>query len=181
MSVDVGPFRFCPGCGAEGGTWRRGHEFLCPHCGYRFFQNVATACGVLIEHEGRYLFLVRAKEPSRGLLGLPGGFVDNGESVEVALSREVSEEIGGTVGPVRFLASFPNQYRFAGQLYHTCDLYFAAALVGDPEALRPQPGEVSQLRWLAVEEVEEAQLAFPSLRSLWSMVLPSLSSTSDSR
>lgn len=163
-----GPFQYCPGCGRRGGEWRQDHEYRCAVCGYRFFQNVAAACGVLIEHEGRYLFLVRAKEPSRGRLGLPGGFVDPGEGVEAALAREVAEEVGGSLGPVTFLGSFANRYPFAGVEYHTCDLYFRASLARDPTDLKADPAEVQELRWLRADEVEVDDLAFPSLRNLWS-------------
>jgi len=164
---DRGPFRHCPGCGRPGGQWRRNQEYRCPDCGFRFYQNTAAACGVLVEHRGRFLFLVRAKEPSKGLLGLPGGFVDPGESVETALAREVAEEIGGRVASVSYLVSFPNRYPFAGIEYRTCDLYFRARLDGDPAALRADPAEVAELRWLAPHEVDDGQLAFPSLRNLW--------------
>lgn len=173
-------FGYCPSCASPGGHWLRGREFLCPTCGFRFFQNVATACGVLIEDQGRFLFLVRAKEPSRGLLGLPGGFVDPGESVEQALAREVDEEIGGTVGPATFLASFPNRYPFAGVEYHTCDLYFRAPLACDPAALRADPEEVETLLWLSPSEVTPDRLAFASLRALWAS-LASLRISADSR
>jgi len=175
------PFRFCPGCGAPGGDWKNGREYRCPVCAFRFFQNVAAACGALVSHQGRFLFLVRAKEPSRGLLGLPGGFVDPGEGVEAALSREVAEEIGGRVGPLSFQASFPNRYPFAGVEYHTCDLYFRATLEGVPDELVADPSEVSSLLWLRPEEVEVSQLAFPSLRAFWTSVLPSLRTSGDSR
>ena len=161
------PFLLCPHCGAAEGAWKRGREFRCPACGFRFFQNVAAACGALVEAGGRYLFLVRAKEPSKGLLGLPGGFVDPGESVETALAREVTEEVGGSLGPIRFLASFPNRYLFAGVEYHTCDLYFAAPLLGAPTDLRADAGEVAGLKWLLPHEVDPDQLACPSLRALW--------------
>ena len=82
----TGPFRFCPSCGEpcgeRAGGWHGGKEFRCPVCGFRFFQNVAAACGVLVSHDGRFLFVERAKDPAKGLLGLPGGFVDPGEGVE---------------------------------------------------------------------------------------------------
>lgn len=161
------PFRFCPRCAAEAGQWLNGREYRCPACGFRFFQNVAAACGVLVEQQGRFLFLVRGKEPSKGLLGLPGGFVDPGESVEQALAREVAEEIGGAFDQVEFLASFPNRYPFAGVEYHTCDLYFRARLASDPGLLRAEAGEVEALVWLAADEVSPNRLAFPSLRRLW--------------
>lgn len=162
-----GPFSFCPRCAAPGGEWR-GHEYRCPVCGFRFFQNVATACGVLVEVRGRYLFLERAREPSKGLWGLPGGFVDPGEGVEQALTREIAEEIGGRVTDPRFLGSFPNRYLFAGIEYHTCDLYFRATLVGEPTGLRADPDEVSALVWVSPEEVDPGRLAFDSLRRVLS-------------
>lgn len=171
VGISSSPFQFCPRCGVQGGEWRHGHEFRCPACGFRFFQNVAAACGVLIEHQGRWLFVERAKDPSKGLLGLPGGFVDAGEGVEQALTREVAEEISGTIASVTFLASFPNQYRFAGVDYQTCDLYFRASLTSDPDSLRADPVEVSALRWLSLSEVHLASLAFPSLKALWSSLL----------
>ena len=162
------PFRYCPGCGAAGtGTWSKGVEFRCSGCGFRFYKSVAAACGVLVRSEGRYLFVVRAKDPAQGKLGLPGGFVDPGEGVEQALAREFSEETGGTLGPVAFLASFPNSYPFAGVVYQTCDLYFQAELVCAPADLRADPSEVSALVWLAPEAVQTDDLAFPSLRALW--------------
>jgi len=163
-----GPFDYCPHCATPGGKWLDDHEYRCPACGYRYFQNVATACGVLIEDRGRFLFLERARDPSKGLWGLPGGFVDPGESVETALAREVDEEIGGRVADPVYLVSFPNRYLFAGVEYHTCDLYFRATLVGDPEGLRAAPREVSALVWLAPDEVDPERLAFDSLRRLWS-------------
>jgi NADH pyrophosphatase NudC (nudix superfamily) len=163
-----GPFRFCPGCDGEGtGTWTGGREYRCPACGFRFFQNVAAASGVLVSHRGKVLFLVRAKDPAKGKLGLPGGFVDPGEGAEQALAREVFEEIGGTLGPVEFLGSFPNRYPFAGVDYHTCDLYFRAPLACDPGNLRADPGEVASMAWLDPGEVRPEDLAFPSLRALW--------------
>jgi len=127
----------------------------------------------LVEDRGRFLFLVRAKEPGRGLLGLPGGFVDPGEGAEEALAREVWEEVGGVLGPARFLRSRPNVYPFAGVTYHTCDLYFQAPLAGSPADLKADPAEVSELRWLAPAEVRLEDLAFPSLRALWSELYPS--------
>jgi len=174
--VATNPFRFCPSCAMAGGEWKNNREYRCPSCGFRFFQNVAAACGVLIEHEGRFLFLERAKAPGKGLLGLPGGFVDPGESVEVALAREIAEEIGGSVGTPSFLASFPNRYLFAGVEYHTCDLYFKASLAGTPERLRADPDEVASLRWLTYDQVQFDDLAFPSLQALWaSLRTPGLS------
>ena len=83
----------------------------------------------------------------------------------------MAEEIGGTVGPLTFLASFPNCYPFAGIRYHTCDLYFRAALTCSPETLRADPDEVAALRWLEPARVSRELLAFDYLRALWNSLL----------
>jgi ADP-ribose pyrophosphatase YjhB (NUDIX family) len=152
--------RHCPRCGAPGGG---GPPFRCAACGLLLFTNPATAVGVFVlDGEGRVLLLRRAKDPGRGLLGLPGGFVDAGEGVEAALAREVREEIGGALLDPRFLCSHPNRYEFAGVPYDVCDLFFTARLA--PGELRPDPEEVGGHIWLRPGEVQPGQLAFASHR-----------------
>ena len=53
-----------------------------------------VAVDAIVIH-GRKLVLVRrGNEPFRGMLALPGGFVEFGESLEEAVRREVREETG---------------------------------------------------------------------------------------
>ena len=166
-----GPFQFCPGCGVRGGQWLGGREYRCPACHFRFFQNVALASGVLVEHQGRFLFVERARDPAKGLLCLPGGFVDPGEGIEQALAREIAEELGAVLGTISYLGSHANHYPFAGVDYQTCDLYFQSTLT-DVSNLKADPSEVSALHWLTPSEVRLADLAFPSLRTLWARLHP---------
>jgi ADP-ribose pyrophosphatase YjhB (NUDIX family) len=52
---------------------------------------------------------VRAKEPAKGKLALPGGFVNPDEGAFEGLRRECLEEISWDPGPEAFrYASFPN-------------------------------------------------------------------------
>lgn len=51
-------------------------------------------CGVVIKQNGKYL-LVQEKQPKvYGMWNLPGGRVDEGESLEQAAVREAKEEVG---------------------------------------------------------------------------------------
>lgn len=176
IEAEPTPFRFCPDCGAEGGEFLHAREYRCPACGFRYFHNVATAAGIVAQRDGKYLFVVRAADPAKGKLGLPGGFVDPGERVEDALRREVREETGAEIGTPGFLASFPNRYGFGNVHYHTCDLYFTAELLTADEDLSPLASEVERLVWLAPEEVNPDDLAFPSLRAAWALILEKLNS-----
>jgi NADH pyrophosphatase NudC (nudix superfamily) len=163
------PFQFCPRCGAPGGDFLHHKEFHCRVCGHRYFHNVAAAAGILTQDsQGRFLFLVRGLEPGRGLLGLPGGFVDPGEPLGDAIRREVREELGAKIDTPVFLDGYPNRYAFAKIWYNTLDLYFTARILTPQEEWSLDPREVSSLTWKYPAEVRPADLAFPSLQALWS-------------
>ncbi len=52
------------------------------------------AVSAVIFRDGKVLLLKRAKSPGHGFWSLPGGRVEFGESLHVALAREVDEEAG---------------------------------------------------------------------------------------
>jgi ADP-ribose pyrophosphatase YjhB (NUDIX family) len=138
--------------------------FSCPACGFHYHFNPAVAAGVIVEdHEGRLLLVRRAKEPARGLLGVPGGFVDIGESAEASAQREVCEETGIEVEGLRFLGSWPNLYEWKGVAYPVVDLYFTGRTGGGAAASARH--EVEEVLWLRPEEVDLATLAFPTTRA----------------
>jgi len=122
----------------------------------------------------RILFLVRGKEPAKGRLDLPGGFVDIGEGALEGLRRELLEEIGWApeVPPGASLAeafalfaSFPNAYPYKGVLYNTCDLYFCVSAPGLSAAdLTLERSEIAGARFLSPEEIDFGEIAFDSTR-----------------
>jgi ADP-ribose pyrophosphatase YjhB (NUDIX family) len=114
------------------------------------------------------LFIRRAKDPAAGKLGLPGGFVDFGETAEEALRREAREEVGLDLASLRYLTSVPNRYDYAGVTYHTLDLYFVA-LAGHNAEPRPLDA-VESVCWLDPESVTDEQVAFESLRRALAML-----------
>jgi NAD+ diphosphatase len=162
-------FRLCPSCGAAAGpgglAFSEGKIWRCEACGFQYFHNVATAAGLIIDRSGEILFVERAMEPRKGKLGLPGGFVDPGESAEEGAMRESREEIGWAPPSLSFLASFPNVYEFNGISYNTCDLYFYYRF---PDGSRPPSlalgdGEALAVKAVRLSELREEDLAFPSL------------------
>jgi ADP-ribose pyrophosphatase YjhB (NUDIX family) len=56
---------------------------------------------VVHDAAGRLLLVQRGHDPHRGLWSLPGGRIEEGESPEQAVVREVREETGLVVTPVR--------------------------------------------------------------------------------
>ena len=70
-------FLFCPRCGEAGLEHVNERAIHCTHCDLTYFHNVASsvACFVL-DKDGQILTVRRGREPAKGTLDLPGGFVD---------------------------------------------------------------------------------------------------------
>jgi 8-oxo-dGTP diphosphatase len=50
--------------------------------------------GALVERDGALLLVERAQDPGKGTWSVPGGRVEGGERMEVAVVRELAEETG---------------------------------------------------------------------------------------
>jgi ADP-ribose pyrophosphatase YjhB (NUDIX family) len=163
-------WNYCPSCASRAIQFDGSHKFSCPACGFVFYQNTAAATGCVIRGKGGVLLLVRGREPAKGKLDLPGGFVDPGEGALEGLARELREEIGWAPPeagrPVFTLfASFPNTYPYKDTVYYTCDMFFA---LDAPEltvaGLRPQAGEIAAVKLVPPRHIRMEELAFDSTR-----------------
>jgi ADP-ribose pyrophosphatase YjhB (NUDIX family) len=169
MTPENQNFAFCPECGKQTVSYIKGRHWVCAECGFDLYNNVAAAVGlILVDRDGKALFVKRAKAPRQGFYALPGGFVDPGESGEEAALRECREETGLVLEGVRYLCSFPNVYEYKSIVYTTCDMFFTGSLSQDlkfPEALRGDPQEVTGFGVFPVttrEDIAAIPLAFPS-------------------
>lgn len=166
-------FNFCPNCGGKNIQNVNMRKWKCDDCGFTLYNNVAAAVGLVIQNKnGKVLFEKRAKEPRKGFLALPGGFVDPNETAEEACFRECKEEIGVEPLSVKYIATFPNTYEYKNVLYKTCDIFFEAVLPENAE-LHAQEGEVIGFEEVSIkneEDLKDVPLAFESARktlTLW--------------
>jgi len=172
-------FTYCPNCRSDRITFEQRKVFRCPDCSLVYYHNTAAATGCIIsipDNSGsqRILFMVRGKEPAKGKLDLPGGFVDPGEGALEGLYRELREEIGWTptVPPgtpltsvFRLFASYPNEYPYRNFVYNTCDMFFTVTAPGLSEQdLRLEKDEIAAVRFLKPEEIDYGEIAFDSAR-----------------
>lgn len=157
-------WKFCPCCGHP--ETPGSHPFRCSatDCGYTHYFSPNTAVGALIiDDSGAMLFIVRGKDPGKGKLGLPGGFVDAGETAEESLVREIEEELSLKVNQYEYLASFPNEYAFGGVVTPVTDLFFIAK-VATLQGMKAQPGEIDGWKFINANDVNATELAFDTHR-----------------
>ncbi len=134
--------RFCSRCGsgltlrAEGGR----NRLACSRCGHIVFGRFSVGVGGLLTHEGRVLVVQRGHDPGKGRWTLPGGFAEEDESPEAAITREVREETGLEAEPCCILAIRHAQGDHDQNLY----MVFGLRLTGPAAALKPDGHETTQ-------------------------------------
>jgi mutator protein MutT len=157
-------FQFCPRCGQRLCRAGTGNAVHCPACRFAYYFNPATAAAAFIRNsDGQTLFIRRAKDPAKGKLAIPGGFVDIGETAETGLLREIREEVNIEVTGLRYLCSQSNEYPYKEITYPVLDLFFVAEASGEAKAAALDG--VESYHWLQASRVDPAELAFRSIRA----------------
>ncbi|CAN5347991.1 NAD(+) diphosphatase [soil metagenome] len=117
---------------------------VCPACGLVVYPRISPAMMTLIWRPGE-LLLARSPHHAPGLFTALAGFVEAGESLEDCIHREVAEEVGVTVDDLRYFGSqswpFPNS------------LMVAFTARWRDGVIVPQPGEIEDARWFAIDDL----------------------------
>lgn len=155
-------FSFCPNCGSKW-TVNNFKSKHCEHCGFTYYANPSSATAAFIVNERNELLAVRRKkEPAKGTLDLPGGFVDMDESGEEGMIREVMEETGLRVTHVHYLFSIPNLYRYSGMDIHTLDMFFRCSVEHTDSVLAMDDAE--EALWIPLSAVNPEDFGLRSVR-----------------
>lgn len=154
--------KHCPRCGQPSTTPAPAIPFRCASCALELYFNPAVSVSAFIlEENGCVLLIRRGKDPGKGLLATIGGFIDEGETAESALAREIREEVHLEICDATFLCSHPNSYTYKGITYPVLDLFFTCRKAAAGHG--PHNDEVLSLESLNLQDVSPDDMAFASM------------------
>jgi 8-oxo-dGTP diphosphatase len=113
---------------------------------------------VVLDDERRVLLVLRGGIPMQGEWSLPGGVLETGETIVEGMKREIFEETGLRVEPVKFAGVYDRilrdaqgraQYHYV-LVDHVCKVVGGEMRAGD---------DVREVRWVREPELESYKLA----------------------
>lgn len=151
-------FSFCPKCKSDLKS-RNNKLVKCTECDFHLYLNPAPTVALLTKNENNEILIVRRKiDPGKGMLDLPGGFVEIGETFEECLIREMREELNVGLSNIRYLTSTVDDYLFHNINYHTICNNFSADL--DNYNVKPHD-DIDEIVFYKYEDIPWDKFAFP--------------------
>jgi len=138
--------RYCGSCGAPTTPHAADRAMECRACGLVYYPRISPVVMTLVYRKGEIL-LTRKPGYAPGRYTVVAGFVETGETLEECLAREVGEEVGVTVKNPRYFGSQP--WPFPNSLV----MAFSAEWAGGE--VRPDPAELEDARWFAINALPE--------------------------
>lgn len=123
------------------------------------------AVGALVFRDDAILLVKRGRPPKVGHWSVPGGSIEEGETAEAAVVREVVEETGVQVRPLRVVTITELIERDdTGRIrYHYAIADFLCELL----AGEPTPGtDAADARWIPIRDLRDYDLTPTTMRAI---------------
>ena len=157
-------FSYCPVCGSSDFVVNNFKSKKCKDCGFSYYANPCSATAAFIVNGRNELLVVRrAKNPAKGTLDLPGGFVDMYETAEEGICREIKEETGLDIDTVQYLFSCPNVYMYSGMGIHTLDMDYLVRVPND--VVVHAADDAAECLWIPLDKVNPDEFGLTSIRN----------------
>jgi ADP-ribose pyrophosphatase YjhB (NUDIX family) len=158
--LDFTKFKYCPRCGQQQLQPNDAKSFVCLSCGFIYYHGAAAVAVGILEYQDKIIITQRANEPRKGLLALPGGFVDYEEGLEEALIREIHEELNLAITAPNYLCSHWDRY-LSGDVVYFCAIAFYVVKVEDISNITAHD-DVDAFQLIRPGDIDDKKLAFES-------------------
>jgi len=139
---------YCGSCGEKNGDSPSELARLCGRCGRIEYPRISPAVITLVTDDSGRALLAHNKKFKDRMYSLIAGFVEAGESLEAAASREIKEELAIDVKDIRYARSqswpFPNSLMIG----------FTARYAGG--TFKPDGEEIVDARWFTRESIRQS-------------------------
>ena len=157
-------FIFCPKCKSKFEK-KPPNLLTCIKCNLHYYVNPKPTTSILLlNSKNEILFVVRKFDPKKGMLDLPGGFVDIGETLEECMVREIKEElcINVTVNEITYIGSSVDEYEHGGVNSRTINAMYHAKL---PQNAHIVPSDdVEDFLFIAPQDIPYDRMAFQGMK-----------------
>lgn len=155
-------YNFCSRCKGDLEVLKTDRELKCKNCGFHFYINPPICTGIILVNPKKGILLViRNYDPGKGLIDIPGGFVDINESLEESLIRELKEELNFEPKNLKYVGSYPDEYFFQGINSSTLIAVYSAET--DQEKFEGFD-DVGEVKFYKFEETKDLPFAFSFIK-----------------
>ncbi len=153
--------KYCSECGDKveshvpaGDTFPR---FVCRGCAWIHYENPKVIVSACLHHEQKLLWTQRGTQPFKGKWGFPHGFLEKGETLQQAASRELQEEMLIERPPKDMIPMSLASVLVMDQVYIA---FRCCCLEEIPGTLTP---ETMDWRWCAEQDAPWSEMAHPQV------------------
>lgn len=121
----------------------------------KVYKNPVPTVDAIIQKSSSLLLVKRKNYPFKNQFALPGGFVNEGETIEDAIVREVYEETSLVVHPIDILGVYSDPTR--DPRGHIMSVVFIVLVIrGIPTA----GDDAQEISWIPINKIDEIEIAF---------------------
>jgi 8-oxo-dGTP diphosphatase len=121
-------------------------------------KNPIPTVDTIIQKDSQILFVERKKDPFKGFLVFPGGFVNEGEKIEDAALREVKEETSLLVELVDILGVYSDPAR--DPRGHMMSTVFIGKISPNNKDEAKAGDDAEALKWVDLDNIDRQNIGF---------------------
>jgi len=121
----------------------------------RDYKNPIPTVDAIIQKSSSILLVKRKKDPYKNQFALPGGFVNEGETIEEAIEREVYEETSLKIHPIDILGVYSDPTR--DPRGHMMTVVFIVLII---KGIATAGDDAKEISWIPIEKINEIKIAF---------------------